>query len=399
VSTSDAKPGCIAIRIPALTQTEDWCFQKKGNSVTTTRSSVAVLCKRLMISAGAALAPVGALAQPTLFEPFNTGTAGWSLYADGEQLAWTQFGGNPGGAITAKDQGQGGYWGFAAAPSFLGDRACFYGGLLRWQFNTTHSGSAINSEPDATLEGGGLVLVINLANPVVNTWETRSVPLLETAGWRVATLGGAVPTQTQFKSVLANVTAIKFRGEFSTFANDRCTLDNVSFGSFVFDTQPEGASICPDSIVTLSTSAQGVGPIGYKWQYETAPGVYTDVPNGAIPYAHGSVTAVNPGTNQMTLAFAATPGAPGLRFRCLVSNDCGSAPSDAVRVVPCFADLNCDSTVDDADFVLFLPAYNILDCADPAMPQPCPADFNNDGVVDDADFLLFLDAYNALACE
>lgn len=366
--------------------------------MTTLRAFVSPRC-RWSILAASALAPVGALAQPTLSEPFNTGIAGWSLYADGEQLAWTATDGNPGGAITARDLGQGGYWGFAAAPSFLGDRSCFYGGLLRWQFKTTHAGSAINSEPDATLEGGGLVLVINLANPVVNTWETRSVPLLETAGWRVATLGGVAPTPSQFQSVLASLTAIKLRGEFSVSGSDRCTLDNVAFGSFVLDAQPEGASICPDAIVTLSTSAQGVAPISYKWQYETAPGVYADVPDGAIPYAYGSVTASNPETKELTLQFAATPGAPGLRFRCLVSNNCGSAPTDAVRVVPCFADLNCDGTVDDADFVLFLPAYGILDCTDPAMPTPCAADFNNDGVVDDSDFLLFLNAYNALACE
>lgn len=65
---------------------------------------------------------------------------------------------------------------------------------------------------------------------------------------------------------------------------------------------------------------------------------------------------------------------------------------------PCPADLNGDHVVDDFDFLLFLPAYDLLDCADPTMPEGCPADLNGDGVVDDADFLVFLPAYDALVC-
>ncbi|MBS0191027.1 MAG: hypothetical protein U0573_03905 [Phycisphaerales bacterium] len=66
--------------------------------------------------------------------------------------------------------------------------------------------------------------------------------------------------------------------------------------------------------------------------------------------------------------------------------------------VPCPADLNGDSMVDDADFVQFASAYNLLDCADPAMPSNCPSDLNKDGVVDDSDFVIFAAAYNALLC-
>ena len=54
--------------------------------------------------------------------------------------------------------------------------------------------------------------------------------------------------------------------------------------------------------------------------------------------------------------------------------------------------------VDDADFVVFAAAYNLLLCSDPAMASGCPADLNKDGVVDDADFVLFAAAYNELLC-
>lgn len=64
----------------------------------------------------------------------------------------------------------------------------------------------------------------------------------------------------------------------------------------------------------------------------------------------------------------------------------------------CIADLNADGVVDDSDFAVFAPAYNILDCADPAMSPGCPADINHDGVVDDVDFGFFVPQYNALVC-
>ncbi len=65
---------------------------------------------------------------------------------------------------------------------------------------------------------------------------------------------------------------------------------------------------------------------------------------------------------------------------------------------PCAADLNGDRLVDDLDFSSFAAAYNVLDCADPAMPLGCPADLNKDAVVDDLDFQLFAVAYDALLC-
>lgn len=64
----------------------------------------------------------------------------------------------------------------------------------------------------------------------------------------------------------------------------------------------------------------------------------------------------------------------------------------------CPGDLNNDGFVDDADFVLFAAAYDLLDCSEPSMPAGCPADLNSDGFVDDSDFVLFVGAYNELIC-
>jgi hypothetical protein len=72
-----------------------------------------------------------------------------------------------------------------------------------------------------------------------------------------------------------------------------------------------------------------------------------------------------------------------------------------IEIIPsssCPGDLNNDALVDDADFTIFVVAYNLLDCADPAMTAGCPADLNSDGFVDDADFIVFVVAYNELVC-
>jgi hypothetical protein len=74
----------------------------------------------------------------------------------------------------------------------------------------------------------------------------------------------------------------------------------------------------------------------------------------------------------------------------LVGSDAGFAT--------CTGDLNNDGQVTDADFVLFVTAYNLLLCSDPAMPAGCAADLNRDTFVDDADFSIFVGAYDNLIC-
>lgn len=64
----------------------------------------------------------------------------------------------------------------------------------------------------------------------------------------------------------------------------------------------------------------------------------------------------------------------------------------------CPCDLNSDGFVDDADFSIFVLAYNTLDCNDPAMAAGCPADFDANDMVDDSDFVIFVKAYDELLC-
>lgn len=83
-----------------------------------------------------------------------------------------------------------------------------------------------------------------------------------------------------------------------------------------------------------------------------------------------------------------------------VSNADGSANAALLTVTApaCPGDLNLDGLVDDADFQLFVVAYDTLLCTDPSMAPACPADLDADGLVNDADFTLFVSGYDTLVC-
>jgi hypothetical protein len=86
-------------------------------------------------------------------------------------------------------------------------------------------------------------------------------------------------------------------------------------------------------------------------------------------------------------------------YNTLINSGTIDFPANVIPLAaPCPGDLNHDGFVDDADFSIFVVAYDLLDCADPTMPAGCPADLNADGFVDDADFVLFAAAYDALLC-
>jgi len=85
-------------------------------------------------------------------------------------------------------------------------------------------------------------------------------------------------------------------------------------------------------------------------------------------------------------------------FNGLFADASFSLDLEIIPNIACPGDLNGDAQVDDADFTVFVAAYNLLDCADPAMAPGCPADLNADGFVDDLDFQAFVVAYDQLIC-
>ncbi len=167
-------------------------------------------------------------------------------------------------------------------------------------------------------------------------------------------------------------------------------------------TQPSDSAACADGSALFVVAAASVLPVTYQWQIQTAPPPgATWASLGALPIVlpcGGTARAVPGGGTSATISVAACPNVKEYKIRCVASNTCGNTMSNEATLSVCAADLDCDGLVEDADFSVFVIAYNILDCTDPSMAPGCLSDFNRDGVVDDADFGYFIVAYNALLC-
>lgn len=125
-------------------------------------------------------------------------------------------------------------------------------------------------------------------------------------------------------------------------------------------------------------------PVSFAWKH-----------NGAlIP------PATNPSAATATLVLDPVTHASDGTYECEVSSSCGIGRSGTTVLVSscCASDLDRNGVTDDADFSLFVAAYDLLECSAAGMPRGCPADQNRDGVVNDADFEAFLNGYNQLVC-
>jgi len=127
-----------------------------------------------------------------------------------------------------------------------------------------------------------------------------------------------------------------------------------------------------------------------------SPSGLTFLADGSIVFCslftHDTICRVNPETREVTLVADLGPQVTAdvrgkMNFTSLA------------QFTNCPGDLNLDGVVDDADFVVFVQAYDVLDCADEAMLPPCGADLNGDLFVDDGDFVGFVVGYNGLVCE
>lgn len=168
---------------------------------------------------------------------FDTDTDGWTMInlPDGGPytgagtpvagLTWIATGGSPDGHISRTD-GEGGGMFFRAPAKFHGDQSVMLGGTVSFDIKSTHDGRTVDS--NVVLKGAGLTLVGKFDNPVANAgWFSRSV-VLDAANFRHNTQSGAVVSEAQLTSVLANVTDLLIGGETHTGVGVETTaLDNV----------------------------------------------------------------------------------------------------------------------------------------------------------------------------
>ena len=157
----------------------------------------------------------------------------------------------------------------------------------------------------------------------------------------------------------------------------------------IITAQPQSA--CASAGATLRIEARGNQTLSYAW--------YRD--GVALTEGTQSDGSIARGVYQPELRISQPASGVSHAYTVRVFSGCTfieSAPASLATTGCCAGDLNDDNAVDDADFLLFLPQYDISACAEPAMPAGCRADLNRDGFVDDSDFQLFVIAYNALVC-
>lgn len=158
--------------------------------------------------------------------------------------------GHPGGFIWQDDNhpatcadSSGPAWYFFQAPArYLGNRSNYYGGSLSFDIRR-HLGT-FNPFADVILEGAGSRLVRGAGSgSAVDVWTSYTVPIITSSNWHTGSLTGAPPSEVEFQAVLANLTALRIRGERNRGA-DSCDLDNVVFSPSM--------SCCPHSSIHAS---------------------------------------------------------------------------------------------------------------------------------------------------
>ncbi len=168
---------------------------------------------------------------------FDANDEGWSVNGDAAgKIELRSVGGNPGGHVCGKDGVNADLWYFVAPSRFLGDKSNVYEQRLTWDLKQDQMFQQVSGR-DVVIQGTGLTIIFNLKATPGREWTAYSARLDATAnsGWRVDQPGGGDPTtfpfatEAEMRSVLKNVTSLRFRGEFTDGPDSAC-LDNVFFG-------------------------------------------------------------------------------------------------------------------------------------------------------------------------
>lgn len=149
---------------------------------------------------------------------------------------------------------------------------------------------------------------------------------------------------------------------------------------------PEGPINVPFGM-TFNCFITGSIEMDIQWQKETSPGsnTWTDLEDDNCQEINPDSFNVR-GTQTMQLRLGALDNTWAGRYRCVVTNSCGSEASRTFRVTTCLADLTCDQFVDLNDYFQFFNAFD---------QTTDEADMNDDGIVDLNDFFDFLNAFDA----
>jgi hypothetical protein len=233
----------------------------------------------------------------------------------------------------------------------------------------------------AYLSSQGLSLPMPISSPVGNAVHSMSD---DGTKFTFTVVDSSSPCLTTWPLMLADLT------------NPACVPARVHF-SPVSQVVPAPTSL----EIVLNVFASGSWPLTYQWQKETAPGTWTDLTDdncGTVNPALYDVHSSN--TMQLRLGYQGTYNQYPGSYRCVVTDECGSATSGVavISTTACgSADFNCDgATGTDADIESF---FACLSGNCPAAPCASSADFNGDGASGtDADIEAFFRVLSGGPC-
>ncbi len=184
---------------------------------------------------GAALLALAAGVANAQTSTFDTDAEGWSVVNDVSGFTWTDQIGNPPGAVQANDNVSGVIWFFNAPAAYSGDRSAAFGTAITWDlYGIRGNHTSVSNIADVILIGNGTAIGIDVdAQPVNGQWTSWSAPIMASANWRTVpnlstgAFAGAALTDAEIQAVLANLTGLRLRGEFTSGA-DSAALDNVN---------------------------------------------------------------------------------------------------------------------------------------------------------------------------
>tara|TARA_R110000868_G_scaffold241497_2_gene496277 strand:+ start:14512 stop:15153 length:642 start_codon:yes stop_codon:yes gene_type:complete len=192
-----------------------------------------------MRTAVSILALTAAITSPALAGisyTFDSDAQGWGIFSDGRDFQWDGTIGNNGlGAIRAVDITAGNYWFFSAPTTDLGDLSALYGNSISYDILGIQGNQNIDDRADIILSGGGIQIGIAAGvAPVLGQWTSWDILVDASADWKIvssatsATLSSTDATEADFQTVLANLSNLYIRGEY-TSGGDQSAIDNVNF--------------------------------------------------------------------------------------------------------------------------------------------------------------------------
>lgn len=145
--------------------------------------------------------------------------------------------------------------------------------------------------------------------------------------------------------------------------------------------QPSPTATCRDGSASFHVSVSDPA-LALRWQIEIAPqgsDIWMDLSDGQLPFDTGSGASVA-GADSDTLIIGDADLAAALRYRAVITSECGGVTSEAALLTVCVGDYNCDGGIDGSDLESF---FNDWESAS------LNADLNSDGGIDGQDIEVF----------